>query len=149
MKVVGELNWLVQDYAVTLHLYRTPYLVDIVRENVGRVLTLDSIQAANAWKDMDMLVFNSWHWWTHSGPSQGYLFLIPYNNQFNTGKISPTMIVIFRWDYIRDGTKLVQDMDRLEAFYKGLTTWATWVDLNLDPSKTKVFFQGISPTHYQ
>lgn len=40
-------------------------------------------------------------------------------------------------------------MDRLTAFSKGLTTWGRWVDQNIDPSKTKVFFQGISPTHYQ
>ena len=53
-----------------------------------------------------------------------------------------------RWDYMRDGPRLVQDMDRLEAFNKGLTTWANWVDQNVDPTKTKVFFQGISPTHY-
>ncbi|KAK4271683.1 hypothetical protein QN277_020336 [Acacia crassicarpa] len=113
-----------QDYGVTLHLYRTPYLVDIVGENVGRVLELNSIEAGKAWKDMDMLIFNSWHWWTHKGQSQG-------------------------WDYMRDGPKLVQDMDRLEAFNKALMTWANWVDQNVDPTKTKVFFQGISPTHYQ
>jgi hypothetical protein len=62
----------VQDYGVTIQLYRTPYLVDIIRENVGRVLTLDSIVSGDAWKGMDMLVFNSWHWWTHNGKSQGY-----------------------------------------------------------------------------
>jgi hypothetical protein len=62
----------VQDYGVTIQLYRTPYLVDIIRENVGRVLTLDSIVAGDAWKGMDMLVFNSWHWWTLNGKSQGY-----------------------------------------------------------------------------
>ncbi|XP_025683184.1 protein trichome birefringence-like 38 isoform X2 [Arachis hypogaea] len=112
------------DYGVTIQLYRTPYLVDIVKENVGRVLTLDSIVAGNAWQGMDMLVFNSWHWWTHTGKSQG-------------------------WDYIRDGPNLVKDMDRLEAYTKGMTTWARWVDQNVDPTKTKVFFQGISPTHYQ
>lgn len=39
-------------------------------------------------------------------------------------------------------------MDRLAAYYKGMSTWGRWVDLNVDPSKTKVFFQGISPTHY-
>ncbi|KAE9613567.1 hypothetical protein Lal_00016301 [Lupinus albus] len=113
-----------QDYGVTIQLYRTPYLVDIVHENVGRVLNLDSIQAGNAWIGTDMLIFNSWHWWTHTGNSQG-------------------------WDFIRDGPNLLKDTDRLDAFYKGLTTWARWVDLNVDPTKTKVFFQGISPTHYQ
>ncbi|OIV95900.1 hypothetical protein TanjilG_27004 [Lupinus angustifolius] len=122
MIVVGEF---VKDYGVTIHLHRTPYLVDIIPEDVGRVLTLDSIVAGNSWKNMDLLIFNSWHWWTHNGTkSQG-------------------------WDYIRDGPKLVKDMDRLEAYSKGLSTWSRWVDLNIDPSKTKVFFQGISPTHYQ
>ena len=53
-----------------------------------------------------------------------------------------------RWDYIQEGNKLYKDMNRLVAFYKGLTTWARWVNLNVDPSKTKVFFQDISPTHY-
>ncbi|KAG9152244.1 hypothetical protein Leryth_026441 [Lithospermum erythrorhizon] len=113
-----------QDYGVTIVLYRTPYLVDIVRERIGRVLKLDSIQQGNAWRGMDMLIFNSWHWWTHKGKSQS-------------------------WDYIQDGSKVVKDMDRLTAFYKGMSTWARWVDQNVDPTKTKVFFQGISPTHYQ
>lgn len=65
----------VQEYGVSVQLYRTPYLVDIIRESVGRVLTLDSIMAGDAWKDMDMLIFNSWHWWIHKGQSQGYAFI--------------------------------------------------------------------------
>ncbi|CAN4104273.1 unnamed protein product [Withania somnifera] len=39
-------------------------------------------------------------------------------------------------------------MDRLVAFKEGLKTWSNWVDSNIDPTKTRVFFQGISPTHY-
>ncbi|XP_051128223.1 protein trichome birefringence-like 38 isoform X2 [Andrographis paniculata] len=113
-----------QEYGVSLLLYRSPYLVDIAKESIGRVLKLDSIEQGSAWKGMNMLVFNTWHWWTHTGSAQA-------------------------WDYIQDGSTISKDMDRLLAFYKGLTTWARWVDLNVDPALTKVFFQGISPTHYQ
>ncbi|XP_047327611.1 protein trichome birefringence-like 38 [Impatiens glandulifera] len=111
------------EYGVIISLYHTTYLVDIVPEKIGRVLKLDSIQAGESWKGMDFLIFNTWHWWVHKGASQP-------------------------WDYVQDGSSVTKDMDRLTAFSKGLTTWGKWVDQNVDPSKTKVFFQGISPTHY-
>ncbi|KAM6548810.1 hypothetical protein CsatB_020486 [Cannabis sativa] len=113
-----------EEYGVKILLYRTPFLVDLGSERVGRVLKLDSIKNGNGWRGMDMLIFNTWHWWTHTGRTQP-------------------------WDYIQDGNKLYKDMNRLVAFYKGLTTWARWVNFNVDPYKTKVFFQGISPTHYE
>ncbi|XP_057525253.1 protein trichome birefringence-like 39 [Amaranthus tricolor] len=110
-----------EEFGVTLMLYRTPFLVDLMNKKEGRILNLDSI-SGNVWKGMDMLIFNSWHWWTHTGHDQP-------------------------WDYIQTGNKLYRDMNRMVAYYKGLTTWARWVRLNVDPFKTKVFFLGISPSH--
>ncbi|KAK6928847.1 PC-Esterase [Dillenia turbinata] len=112
-----------EDYEFTAIMYPALYLVDIDNEQVGRVLKLDSIKNGDAWKDVDILVFNTWLWWTRN----------------DSGK---------QWDYIEDGGKILKDMDRMEAFRKGLTTWANWVNSNIDPSKTKVYFRGITPAHY-
>ncbi|KAG9129960.1 hypothetical protein Leryth_007075 [Lithospermum erythrorhizon] len=111
------------DYGVKVMLYRTQFLVDVVKEPAGVVLKLDSIRNGKAWRGMDLLIFNSWHWWTHTGTSQP-------------------------WSYIQEGNQMHKDMNRLIAYYKGMTTWARWVNRYVDPRKTKVFFQGISPTHY-
>ncbi|PKU72681.1 hypothetical protein MA16_Dca010251 [Dendrobium catenatum] len=52
------------------------------------------------------------------------------------------------WDYIQDGDLIVKDMDRTLAFSKALTTWANWVRATIDPYDKKVFYQGVSPSHY-
>ena len=57
--------------------------------------------------------------------------------------------VFGRWNYIQVGKKLYKNMDRIVAFERGLKTWGEWLDANVDPTKTMVFFQGISPNHYK
>lgn len=58
-------------------------------------------------------------------------------------------IYLCRWDVIESGGAYYQDMDRLVALERALRTWAHWVDSKVDPTRTRVFFQGISPTHYK
>ncbi|ESW21517.1 hypothetical protein PHAVU_005G077300 [Phaseolus vulgaris] len=111
------------EYSVKVMLDRNVYLVDVVKEKIGRVLKLDSIEGSKLWQGIDMLIFNTWHWWYRRGPTQP-------------------------WDYIQLGNKILKDMDRMNAFEEALKTWAKWVDTNVDPTKVKVFFQGISPSHY-
>lgn len=54
-----------------------------------------------------------------------------------------------RWEFFQVGNKFYKDMDRLEALKIGLTTWSKWIDSNIDPRKTTVFFQGISASHFK
>ncbi|KHN20818.1 hypothetical protein glysoja_050199 [Glycine soja] len=109
-------------YDVKVMFSRNALLVDIVGESIGRVLKLDSIQAGQTWKGIDVMIFDSWHWWIHTGRKQP-------------------------WDLIQVGNHTYRDMDRLVAYAIALNTWAKWVDYNIDPTRTRVFFQGVSPDH--
>ncbi|XP_019420089.1 PREDICTED: protein PMR5-like isoform X2 [Lupinus angustifolius] len=111
------------DYGVTISFYRAPYLVEIDVVQGKRILRLEELDGIGAaWRSADVLSFNTGHWWSHQGSLQG-------------------------WDYIELGGKYYPDMDRLAALERGMKTWANWVDTNIDKSRTKVFFLGISPSH--
>ncbi|XP_010914510.2 protein trichome birefringence-like 40 [Elaeis guineensis] len=113
------------DYDCSVEFYWSPFLVELKeREDQSKVLRLGKLPgSAKSWRGADVMVFNTGHWWTHRG------------------KMRP-------WNYYEHGgDQLVEDMERDKAFEMGLRTWARWVDRNVDPSKTTVFFRSISPEH--
>ncbi|KAL3508795.1 hypothetical protein ACH5RR_028196, partial [Cinchona calisaya] len=112
------------DYDVQVKLDRNVFLVDLVPHKIGRVLVLDSVAKKEAqWLANDLLIFNTYAWWGRRGKQQP-------------------------WDFIQIGDKIMEDIDRTVAFKMALKTWARWVDTAIDPSKTRVFFQTVSPSHY-
>ncbi|KAL9661972.1 hypothetical protein QQ045_019801 [Rhodiola kirilowii] len=110
------------EYNVSISFSRNAYLVDLTKYNSIRVLKLDSVGSGRLWETSDVLIFNTWHWWLHSGNKQV-------------------------WDFVTDGEKVTKDMNRLAAYEIALNTWAKWVEANINTNKTKLFFQGVSPDH--
>lgn len=54
-----------------------------------------------------------------------------------------------RKDYYQEGSHVYEELNVLEAFRKAITTWARWVDKNINPMKSIVFFRGYSESHFR
>ncbi|GLJ15360.1 hypothetical protein SUGI_0251990 [Cryptomeria japonica] len=124
----GATSFVAQDYNCSFEFFWAPFLIEQGIINSGNsskeILKLDAIENHGAyWRDVDILVFNSAHWWTHGNKVQSR-------------------------DFYMEGNYLHPQLDPLIAFKKGLATWANWIDQNIDPAKTKVFFRGFSPMHF-
>lgn len=114
-------------YNCTVEFYWSPFLVQLNGNRRGetgkRILKLNQISSsAKNWYGADIMVFNSGHWWEH-------------------GK------EIRAWDLFDNEGKLVDEMEIGSAVKTAFTTWANWIEQNVDRNKTRVFFRSISPEH--
>ncbi|KAK9147018.1 hypothetical protein Sjap_006921 [Stephania japonica] len=119
-----------EDYNASIEFVRSPFLVqewDFGFPNGDRkeTLRLDLIQKSSSmYRNSDIIVFNTGHWWTHEKTSQG-------KNYYQVG------------DYV------FRQLSVAKAYKKALETWAHWVDTNINSTKTKVFFRGYSASHFK
>ncbi|RCV45271.1 hypothetical protein SEVIR_9G444400v4 [Setaria viridis] len=117
-------------YNATVEFYWAPFLVESNSDNPkvhsvpDRVIQWHAIaKHARNWVGVDYLVFNTYIWWLNT------LDMKVLKGSFDQGST----------EYV--------EVDRPVAYKEVLKTWAKWVDRNIDPNKTTVFFMGMSPNH--
>ncbi|KAK9019180.1 hypothetical protein V6N11_053708 [Hibiscus sabdariffa] len=71
------------------------------------------------WKDVDYLVFNTYIWWMNT----------------NTMKV-------LRGSFNKGDTEY-DEIDRPVAYKRVLSTWSKWVNKNVNPNRTTVFFKSL------
>ncbi|XLS93274.1 hypothetical protein HN51_069282, partial [Arachis hypogaea] len=96
-------------------------------------------QTTTVYHDADIIVFNTGHWWTHEKTFKGIAF--PF-------EILICVLLTHREDYYQEGNHVYPRLKVLDAFRRALTTWARWVDKNIDANQTQVVFRGYSTTHF-
>lgn len=129
-KTIGELVYKFQDYNCTVEYYRDPFLVPQLRpppavpSNVTTVLRPDLVSCSvGKWPGANIMVFNSGHWWSWE----------------KIGRPGGRF-------YVND---TLTNHSYEEAFKLGLETWALWMEQNLNPVTSQVFFRSFAPVHFR
>lgn len=126
----GYFKFIFEDYNFSVEFVRSHYLA---REgtrvngqgNSNPILEIDRIdKSAKRWKGANILVFNTGHWWTHSKTAKGK-------------------------NYYKENGAIYPQFDATEAYKRALRTWGKWIDDNLNPNKTLVFYRGYSTPHFR
>ncbi|KAL5197771.1 hypothetical protein ABZP36_001283 [Zizania latifolia] len=125
----GALSFRFVDYNCTVEHYRSPYLVRRRRpprrapRHVRSTLQLAAMDSrAHQWRDADILVFNTGHWWSLERLQQLHC-------------------------YFQEGKKLRLDMSVQAAYQRAMSTLNTWVHREVSANKTLVIFRTYSPAH--
>ncbi|PUV26753.1 hypothetical protein PAHAL_J020100 [Panicum hallii] len=118
-----------KEYRATLEFYWAPFLVESNSDNPKfhsiehRIIRPERIEGhAKYWKDVDYLIFNTYIWWMNTADMKVRRPNSRYWSQHD-------------------------EVPRIEAYGRVFKTWSEWLNNNIDPARTSVFFMTISPLH--
>ncbi|XP_061993035.1 protein trichome birefringence-like 2 [Rosa rugosa] len=120
----GIYSFKFEEYDCFVEYVGSPFLVRQSSFAGKETLRLDLMdQTTSKYRDADIIVFNTAHWWNYWKTARGL-------------------------HYYQEGNYVHPRLKALEAYKRALTTWARWVDMNINPNRTRVFFRGYAYTHY-
>ncbi|KAL0711067.1 hypothetical protein Bca4012_018045 [Brassica carinata] len=125
-------QWQSMEYNTTISFYWAPFLVESNADPPDKrdgkrdpiIMPRSISKHGENWKDADFLIFNTYIWWTRHSKIK----VLKQGSFINASKQSSEVGIYIMYDEV-------------------LRTWANWLEQNIDPDRTSVFFSSMSPTH--